>query len=198
MQLRRPIAQWRKREIADGQGLLDGLPVATQRNLQGFQQLFGVQPACGMGAAAVHQDFHAVLGQEGFGEAGEFLRAFFLVPQQHQEGAELGVFDLPVEQHAHGFAGFLAVQAAGTPLALAEDAHELRKRMFLGCFGDQRRVVGHRQFVGLGRPASLAASLAGVPLNRRLRCRLLPFSAPSFKAVYLISGRVAGDRSNSW
>ena len=90
-----------------------------------------------------------------------------------------------------------ARQAAGTALAFAEDAHKRRKGMFGGSFGDQRGKVGHKQFVGLGRPASLAASLAGVPLNSRLRCRLLPFSGPSFKAVYLISGRVAGDSSNS-
>ena len=117
--------------------------------------------------------------------------------QQHQEGAELGVLDLFVKQHAHGFTGFLAGEVARAALAFAEDAHELRKRVFGGGFQDQGSKVGHKQFVGLGRPASLAASLAGVPLNSLLRCRLLPFSGPSFNAVYLISGRVAGDSWNS-
>src|SRR5690606_34172713 len=116
---------------------------------------------------------------------------FLLVSQQHEEGAELGVLDLAVEQHAHGLAGFLAGHAARAALALAEDAHELGEGVFR--WGDEV----HRQFVGFGRPASLAASLAGVPLNRRLRCRLLPFSGPSLRATYLISGRVAGDSWNS-
>lgn len=128
-----------------------------------------------------------------FGKPGEFFRAFFLVPQQHQEGAELGVFDFFVEQHAHGLTGFFAGEVARAALAFAQDAHELRKRVFGRGLKGQRGKIGHKQFVGLGRPASLAASLAGVPLNSVLRCRLLPFSGPSFKAVYLISGRVAGD-----
>jgi len=134
---------------------------------------------------------------DGFGETGQFLRAFFLMPQQHQECTQLSVFDLFVDQHAHGFPGFFAGQAAGATFALAENANELGKRVLGGCFGGQRGEVGHMQLVGLGRPASLAASLAGVPLNRRLRCMLLPFSGPSFSAVYLISGRVAGDSWNS-
>jgi hypothetical protein len=134
---------------------------------------------------------------QGFGEPGHFFGAFFLVPQQHQEGAELGFFDLFIEQHAHGGAGFFASQVAGAAFAFAEDSHELGEWMFGRGFKGQRWIVGHKQFVGLGRPASFAASLAGVPLNSRFRCRLLPFSGPSFNAVYLISGRVAGDNWNS-
>ena len=232
LQLRGPVAQWHKCQVALFQSGLDLLPVAAQWNLQLTQQLFGVQPAGRMGTAAVHENPHAVLRQalggqqvprqvaffpgiggpveihrqcwrveplaQGLGEAGELLRAFFLVAQQHQERTELGVLDFLVEQHAHGFPGFFARQAAGAALAFAEDPHKRRKGVFGGSFGDQRGEVGHKQFVGLGRPASLAASLAGVPLNSRLRCRLLPFSGPSFKAVYLIRGRVAGDNWNSW
>ena len=197
------------------------LPAVTARDIQLLQQLLGIHTACGMGAATVHEDAHAAGGQrlgrqqvpgqvafftgiarpvqvdlnigggeswaDGLGEAGELLSALFLMSQQHQEGAELGVLDLAVEQQAHGFAGLLAGQAAGAALALAENAHELGE----GVFGGRDQV--HRQLVGFGRPASLAASLAGVPLNRRLRCRLLPLSVPSFRAAYLISGRLAGD-----
>src|SRR5690606_3327354 len=125
----------------------------------------------------------------GFGETGEFFGAFLLVTQQHQEGTELGVLDLAVEQHTHGFAGFLAGQIACAALALAANPHEDGEGVF--CWRDD----AHMQLLGFGRPASLAASLAGVPLNRRLRCMLLPLSGPSFEAVYLISVRVAGD---SW
>ncbi|MCY1399877.1 hypothetical protein D9M71_149450 [compost metagenome] len=103
---------------------------------------------------------------QGLGEACELFGAFFLVPQQHQKRTELSVFDRFIEQHAHGFAGFFAGQAAGAALAFAEDAHELRERVFGRGFGDQGAVVVHMQLVGLGRPASLAASLAGVPLNK--------------------------------
>jgi hypothetical protein len=126
-------------------------------------------------------------------EAGQLFGAFFLVSKQHQEGTELRFFHLAVEQHAHRLSGFLASEVAGTALALAQHAHELCERVLLRCFKRKCRVVGHMQLVGLGRPASLAASLAGVPLNRRLRCRLLPFSTPSTCAVYLINGRVAGE-----
>ena len=127
------------------------------------------------------------------GEACELIRAFFLVPQQHQESAELGVFDFFIEHHAHGFPGFGAGHVARAALALAENTNEGRKRVLGRGFGGEGGEIGHRQLVGLGRPASLAASLAGVPLNRRFRCKLLPLSAPSFSAVYLTSGRVAGD-----
>src|SRR3990167_11166092 len=125
------------------------------------------------------------------GKAGHLLGTFLFVSEQHQEGAELGVLGLAVEQHAHGFTGFLSAQVARAALAFAEDAYELGKRVF------RRGDKVHRQFVGLGRPASLAASLAGAPLNSRLRCRLLPFSGPSLSATYLISGRLAGDSWNS-
>ncbi|MNE47502.1 hypothetical protein D3C80_1419120 [compost metagenome] len=114
------------------------------------------------------------------GETGQFLGAFFLVAQQHQEGAELHFLGLAVEQHAHGLAGFLAGQVARAALALAENAHELGEGMFCGSHQIRGR---HMQFVGLGSPASLAASLAGVPWNSLFRCRLLPFSVPSCCAV---------------
>ena len=106
---------------------------------------------CGLhlGAARTHR----------LGEAGQFLGAFLLVPQQHQKGSQLAVFGFVIEQHAHGFAGFFAGQVARAALALAEDAHELGEGVF--CWSAEV----HRQLVGLGRPASLAASLAGVPLN---------------------------------
>ncbi len=123
----------------------------------------------------------------GLGEACQLFGTFFLMAQQHEESTQLSVLDLAVEQHAHGLAGFFACQVAGATLAFAENAHEGGERMF--CWG----FDVHRQLLGFGSPASLAASLAGVPLNRRLRCMLLPFSAPSLSAVYLISGRVAGD-----
>ncbi|MCY1179641.1 hypothetical protein D9M73_200500 [compost metagenome] len=176
------------------------MPVTAQRDLQGAEQFLGVQAPGGVGAAAVHEDAHAIAGQalgrqqkpgqvaflagiggpvdvhrhgrrlqaraQGLGEACQFLCTFFLVPQQHQEGAELGILDLLIEQHAHGIAGFFAGQAAGAALAFAEDAHELGEWVLGRGFGGQRAVVGHMQLVGLGRPASLAASLAGVPLNR--------------------------------
>ena len=54
-----------------------------------------------------------------FGESGQLFGAFFLVPQQHEEGAELGLLDLAVEQHAHGFAGFFTRQVAGATFAFA-------------------------------------------------------------------------------
>ena len=111
----------------------------------------------------------------------------------------MSVFDTTFQQQGHRRTGFLAAQAAGAALAFAEDAHEFGERVLgRGVQGQRARFgewLGHMQLVGLGRPASLAASLAGVPLNRRLRCGLLPFSTPSLSAVYLISGRVAGD---SW
>jgi hypothetical protein len=50
---------------------------------------------------------------------------------------------------------------SGAALAFAENPHELGERVFGGRFEGQRWVVGHKQFVGLGRPASFAASLAG-------------------------------------
>ncbi|MCY1416913.1 hypothetical protein D9M71_324300 [compost metagenome] len=81
---------------------------------------------------------------QGLGEAGHFLRAFFLVAQQHQEGAELGVLDLVVEHHAHGGAGFFARQVAGATLAFAEDPHELGERVLGRRFEGQRWVVGHQ------------------------------------------------------
>ena len=93
------------------------------------------------------------------GEAGQLLGAFLLVPQQHEKGAQLGILGLAIEQHAHGFAGFPAGQIASTALAFTQDADKYGKGMFGRSFKD------HMQFVGLGRPASLAASLAGVPLN---------------------------------
>ncbi|MNN49790.1 hypothetical protein D3C81_1643400 [compost metagenome] len=114
------------------------------------------------------------------GEPRQLLGAFLLVPQQHEEGAKLDLLGLAVEQHAHGLAGFLAGQAARAALALAEDAHELGERVFSGSHQGRGR---HMQFVGLGSPASLAASLAGVPWNSLFRCRLLPLSGPSCCAV---------------
>src|SRR3546814_12368971 len=90
--------------------------------------------------------------------------------------------DLRVQHSSHGLPRFLAGQVAGAAFAFAEDAHKLGERMFGRGLKSQRWEVGHKQFVGLGRPASLAASLAGVPLNNRFRCRLLPLSTPSFNA----------------
>src|SRR5690606_11072196 len=124
-------------------------------------------------------------------KAGHFLGAFLFVTQQHEERSQLGVLGAPIQQHAHGLVSFGARQATRAALALAEDANELGKGMF------NSSQIGHMQLVGFGRPASLAASLAGVPLKRRFRCRLLPFSGPSLRAAYLIKGRVAGESWNS-
>lgn len=85
------------------------------------------------------------------------------------------VFDLALKQQSHGRAGLLTGQATGAALAFAEDAHEFSEGMFGRGLQSEWTSDGHMQLVGLGRPASLAASLAGVPLNRRLRCGLLPF-----------------------
>ncbi|KAF1068201.1 MAG: hypothetical protein GAK45_01428 [Pseudomonas citronellolis] len=71
-------------------------------------------------------------GAYGIGEAGELFRAFLLVPQEHEEGTELGLFHLLIEDHAKGGAGFLASHAARAALALAENAHVLGERMFFG------------------------------------------------------------------
>ncbi|MCY1429429.1 hypothetical protein D9M71_453460 [compost metagenome] len=231
LQLWRPVHQWHEGQAAVIQRRTHLLPVTAQRDVQFAQQLLAVQASGRVGAAAVHENPHAVLRQalgrqqiprqvpllagigrpvqihchcrriqafaQGFGETRHLLEAFFLVPQQHQECAELGFLDLFIEHHAHGFAGLDPGQVTSAALAFAKDPYELGERMLGGRFECQCWVIGHKQFVGLGRPASFAASLAGVPLNSRFRCRLLPFSGPSFNAVYLINGRVAGDSWNS-
>ena len=95
----------------------------------------------------------------GLGEAGQLLGALLLVPQQHEKGPKLGILGLAIEQHPHSLTGFRAGQVASAALAFAKDADKYGKGMFGRSFKD------HMQFVGLGSPASLAASLAGVPLN---------------------------------
>ncbi|MCY1531985.1 hypothetical protein D9M68_672270 [compost metagenome] len=225
LQLRCPGSEGDERQLALVQGLGHLLPVLAEGDVQQLQELLAVEPPGGVGAAAMQENAQAAVGQglggeqvpgqvallagvarpvevdgdfrclvalaEGLGEARQFLGVLLLVPQQHEEGAELGVFHLAIEEHAHGIAGLLACHVAGAALAFAEHADELGEGVFRRC--DEV----HRQLVGLGRPASLAASLAGAPLNRRLRCRLLPFSGPSFCATYLTSGRLAGDSWNS-
>nr|GFA76659.1 hypothetical protein [Tanacetum cinerariifolium] len=119
-------------------------------------------------------DVYAELGcvqafAHGFGKARQFIRALFLVPQQHEKRAELGVLDFFIEHHAHCFSGFGAGHVASAAFTFAQDTYEGCERVFVRGLGDEGGVVGHRQLVGFGRPASLAASLAGVPLNRRLR-----------------------------
>ena len=92
-----------------------------------------------------------------FGESGQLFGAFFLVPQQHEEGAELGLLGLAVEQHAHGFAGFFTRQVAGATFALAEDAHIHGE----GVFG--RSLEDHRQLLGFGSPPAWRPVWLGCP-----------------------------------
>ncbi len=177
-----------------GQCGFDSRPVCAVGNAQALQVLFRIDPPGRVQAATVQQDAVPTLGQslrrqeepgvmaflariagpiqvdwqargviacaEGFGETRQFFGAFLLVPQQHQEGAELGLFHFAVQQHAHGIASFIPGQATGAAFTFAEDADELGERVF------GRGCGRHRQFVGRGRPASLAASLAGAPLKR--------------------------------
>ncbi|MNM91578.1 hypothetical protein D3C81_1038810 [compost metagenome] len=63
MQLRRPVLQREEREPLLVERGADRRPVAAQWDLQQFEQLFGVHAPGGVGAAAVHQDAHAVVGQ---------------------------------------------------------------------------------------------------------------------------------------
>ena len=58
-------------------------------------------------------------------EAGDFVRALLLHPQQHQEGADLLRQRLAIEDHRHRALGFLGAEAARKRLAAPEQADEL-------------------------------------------------------------------------
>ncbi|MNP07408.1 hypothetical protein D3C76_994290 [compost metagenome] len=72
------------------------------------------------GPVQVHRNARRLqVGAQGLGEAGQLFGAFFLVAQQHEEGPQLGVFDLAFQQQGHGRAGLFTGQAARAALAFA-------------------------------------------------------------------------------
>ena len=62
-------------------------------------------------------------------KTGDFLGAFLLHPQQHQEGAELFRQHRAGQDHRHCFFGFVDGEGAGQIAAAAEDGDETGERM---------------------------------------------------------------------
>ena len=66
----------------------------------------------------------------GLDKPGNFLRRFFLYPQQHQKGTQLQGLRFATQNHAEGLERFVTFQGAAASLAFAQNAHESCKRMF--------------------------------------------------------------------